>query len=157
MPRTQENQRSPDEQKGRSPETVGAPLGGVGLFVAVCSLFVAACSAAFTFQQACVGRDQEYRSLRSYLIINTPPPVAFSSDSVPQITIDPESKGQTPVYNMRGFFAASVMPFIAPVGSQPEMRVNCAEVEEAGDELVGDTFSGHDRKTVEPDSSTFHR
>ncbi len=72
----------------------------VSIAIAFFAFVAAGSSSAFTYQQTCISRDQEYRTLRPYLVI-IPELLAgtFESGS-PKIKISFENVGTTPIYHM---------------------------------------------------------
>jgi hypothetical protein len=152
MRRSEEDQdRSHQPESKRFERITAVATVFIGLFGLIAAIF----SGLFTFQQACVSQDQEYRTLRAYIVVNTPTKMTFSADAMPEIIIDAESKGATPVYRMRPFYAASVGPRETLIRMiwEPEMTVSCTQ--DAEDDAVGDTFSDHKPKAATLDKKAF--
>lgn len=80
----------------------------VVLAISFLAIIVASLSAAYTAEQACISQDQEYRTLRPYLVLTPEVLTGSLPGAPPKIKILVENVGATPVYDFVADLTADI-------------------------------------------------
>jgi hypothetical protein len=128
-------------------EAIGALFVGVGVLV---SVFVAACVGALVW----IARDQEQKTLRSYVVMKEPASVEnFAVGGVAHVFATLENVGLTPVYDARWQSALNLAPYPSDI---PLDAKSCDEIvrsPEQGTPALFATLQSFDK--VRKDNASF--